>query len=241
MKTIKCSIVIPAYCEDEAIINVLNRIESEVSINFECLIVTDTDSDPTNLIVESYANLYPRFRISINNFGPGPARAIKWGISESTSDYIVVTMADGSDDPADISKLVKLLDRGVVIAAASRYMPGGQQVGAPLLKSFLSKFAGLSLYYFRRVGTRDATNSFKAYKKEFINLVGIESENGFELGLELIAKAKRLKLPVAEIPTIWIERDKGASNFKLLRWLPKYLRWYFYAFGLGKKIQERTI
>lgn len=240
MNTIKCSIVIPAYHENEAIISVLNRIESEVSINFECLIVTDTDSDPTNLVVNSYAKSDQRFKIVINDSGPGPAQAIKWGISQSSSDYIVVTMADGSDDPADISKLVKLLDRGVVIAAASRYMPGGQQVGAPFVKSLLSKFAGLSLYYLRRVGTRDATNSYKAYNKEFIDLVGIESENGFELGLELVAKAKRLKLPVAEIPTIWIEREKGVSNFKIMKWLPKYLKWYFYAFGLGKTVKKGT-
>jgi hypothetical protein len=127
----------------------------------------------------------------------------------------------------------------VVIAAASRYMAGGQQVGAPFLKSTLSRMAGLSLFYLKRVGTKDATNSFKGYNKQFIHQVGIESSDGFEIGLELVAKARRLKLPVAEIPTIWIERDQGVSNFKIMKWLPKYMKWYFVALGLRKvKLRE---
>ena len=36
---------------------------------------------------------------------------------------------------------------------------------------------------------------------------------------------------MAEIPTIWLDRADGASNFKLTKWIPRYLRWYCYAFG----------
>jgi dolichol-phosphate mannosyltransferase len=99
------------------------------------------------------------------------------------------------------------------------------------MKGFLSRMAGLSLFWFARVGTRDATNSFKAYSKAFIESVGIDSDDGFEVGLELVAKAKRLRLPVAEVPTIWLDRQIGVSNFKLMKWLPRYLRWYRFAFG----------
>jgi len=143
----------------------------------------------------------------------------------------VVTMADGSDDPEQIDDLCKLVERGVVIACASRYMSGGQQIGGPFPKSLLSQLAGLSLYWFARVGTRDATNSYKAYATEFVHDVEIESDAGFEIGLELVAKARRLRLPVAEIPTIWLERLHGVSSFKILRWLPRYLHWYRFAFG----------
>jgi hypothetical protein len=61
--------------------------------------------------------------------------------------------------------------------------------------------------------------------------VGIESRDGFEIGIELIAKAKRLRRPVAELPTIWLDRQAGVSNFKIAQWIPKYLRWYRFAFG----------
>lgn len=239
MSSLKCSIVIPAYQEGISITAVLERINELVKVDFECLIVIDSIEDSTKKFVEEYGTRDPRYKIILNNIAPGPAHAIKSGILQSSNNYIIVTMADGSDDPSDVDKLVKLLDRGVVIAAASRYMSGGQQVGAPFIKSFLSRMAGLSLFYLRRVGTKDVTNSFKGYNKVFIERVGIESTDGFEIGLELIAKARRLKLPVAEIPTIWIEREKGASNFKIMKWLPKYMKWYFVALGLKRiKLKE---
>ncbi|HEX8024811.1 MAG TPA: hypothetical protein VF484_01270, partial [Candidatus Limnocylindrales bacterium] len=90
---------------------------------------------------------------------------------------------------------------------------------------------GRTLRWFARVGTRDATNSFKAYDTEFVRQVGIESRTGFEIGLELTAKATRLRLPVAEIPTIWLDRRLGESHFDLGRFMPSYLKWYFFAFG----------
>jgi dolichol-phosphate mannosyltransferase len=104
-------------------------------------------------------------------------------------------------------------------------------VGGPAFKGFLSRLAGRSLQWLVRVGTRDATNSFKAYSKDFVRSVGIHSDSGFEVGLELVAKARRLRLPVAEVPTIWLDRAIGASNFRLMAWIPRYLRWYVFAFG----------
>jgi dolichol-phosphate mannosyltransferase len=100
-----------------------------------------------------------------------------------------------------------------------------------VIKRLMSRFAGLSLYWVARVGTRDATNSFKAYDRDFVREVGIESDTGFELGLELVAKARRHRRPVAELPTIWLDRTEGQSNFQVWAWLPRYLRWYRYAFG----------
>jgi dolichol-phosphate mannosyltransferase len=117
-------------------------------------------------------------------------------------------------------------------------MPGGQQVGGPRFKGFLSRTAGSSLQLLTNAGTRDATNSFKAYSKHFVTDVGIDSRDGFEIGLELTAKARRMRLPVAEIPTIWLDRQFGESNFKLTQWIPKYLKWYWFAFGRRLTLAE---
>jgi dolichol-phosphate mannosyltransferase len=89
------------------------------------------------------------------------------------------------------------------------------------------------------VGTRDATNSCKAYSSAFVREVGIDSDSGFEIGIELVAKARRRRLPVAEIPTIWLQRDYGSSNFQVARWLPQYLHWYWYAFGPKLEVEPR--
>ena len=182
----------------------------------------------------------PRIKVVnlISGYGPGPANAIRFGIDSAETDIVVITMADGSDDPRDVDDLILLIERGCSIAVASRYMPGGQQIGGPKFKKFLSKNASRVLRLFAGVNTHDATNSFKAYSMSFLQEVKIESRNGFEVGLELIAKAHRNKLLIAEIPTIWINRLVGESSFRIRHWLPYYLYWFFYAFGLKLKPKD---
>jgi glycosyltransferase involved in cell wall biosynthesis len=225
------SVVVPAYNEGRDVVPVLDRLFDAVRLPCEVLVVVDHDGDTTVPVVAEYARKEPRIRCVVNRYGPGPANAIRYGIDEAAAPVAVVTMADGCDDPRQIDDLARLVDRGVAVAAASRYMAGGQQVGGPVLKGMLSKLAGRSLRFLAHTGTQDATNSFKAYSTEFVRAVGIDSREGFEIGIELTAKAKRMGLPVAEIPTIWLDRQAGVSNFKVARWLPVYLRWYRFAFG----------
>ena len=227
----RVSVVIPAYNETDSIIPTLERIASAVSLTNEILVVVDSPDDRTIPVVHANADRFPTVRVLVQTYGRGPANAIRFGIDQAAAPCAVVTMADGSDDPQAIDDLARLVERGCVIAAASRYMPGGQQIGGPRLKKLMSQTAGASLHLLAGVGTRDATNSFKAYSTQFVRSVGIESRDGFEIGIELVAKARRLRLPIAEIPTIWLDRDAGISNFQLRKWLPKYLHWYRFAYG----------
>lgn len=224
----RVSVVIPAYQEGSSVIPVLDRILESVTLPCEILVVVDLPDDSTIPYASSYG---PQVRVLLNDYGRGPANAIRYGFDHASAPVVVVTMADGSDDPRQIDELTRLVERGVVIAAASRYMPGGMQVGGPFIKRSLSRLAGRTLYLLARVGTRDATNSFKAYNHAFVDRVGIESRDGFEIGLELTAKARRLRLPVAEMPTVWLDRAEDESNFRLSEWVPKYLHWYWHAFG----------
>ena len=227
----RVSVVIPAYNEGDHILPVLDRIFEAVHLPCEVLVVVDFAEDTTVPVVDEYSLKEPRLRCVVSSYGRGPANAIRFGIDAAAAPVAVVTMADGCDDPRQIDDLARLVDRGVAVAAASRYMPGGQQVGGPGLKGMMSKSAGRSLRLFAHIGTRDATNSFKAYSTEFVRSVGIDSRDGFELGIELTAKARRMRLPVAEIPTIWLDRQAGVSNFRVAKWIPGYLRWYRFAFG----------
>jgi glycosyltransferase involved in cell wall biosynthesis len=217
--------------EADEIVACLDRILEAVTLSCEVLVVFDRLDDSTVPYIDEYRARDARVRAVHNTVAPGPAQAIRFGIRAATAPVVVVTMADGSDDPAQIDQLSRLVERGVAVAAASRYSKTGQQVGGPMFKGLLSRIAGLSLYHLARVGTRDATNSFKAYSTEFVNRVGIDSDRGFEIGIELVAKARRHRLPVAEVPTIWLDRATGESNFKLWAWIPRYLHWYLYAFG----------
>ena len=48
-----------------------------------------------------------------------------------------------------------------------------------------------------------------------------------KIAMELTLKAYLAGMRVTEVPSVWTDRANGKSNFKLMRWLPKYLRWYF--------------
>lgn len=235
MSRLRASLIVPARNEDRLIGVFLERIAENVNLDIEVLIVVDSPQDSTLSALKVNKNNRFSVRPIVSNIGIGPANAIKFGIASAKSEIVIITMADGSDDPRNIEDLIRLIERGCVVATASRYMPGGQQIGGPRLKKFLSLNASRILKVVGGLGVHDATNSFKGYSLPFIKSVGIESEHGFEIGLELIAKAHRRKLLIAEVPTIWIDREIGISNFKLKKWLPHYLKWFFYAFG--KKIR----
>jgi len=234
----RVTVVVTAKDEGDAIMAALSRIGEAVTLPCEILVVCDSLDDTTVPWAHKYAEEDRRARLVINEYGPGPARAIRAGFDAANADVVVVTMADGCDDPQQIDQLTRLVERGVVVAAASRYSKGGQQVGGPMLKGLMSRTAGASLRVLARVGTWDPTNSFKAYDRNFVQEVGIHSDKGFEVGLELVAKARRLRRPVAELPTIWLDRTFGVSHFKIAKWLPAYLRWYRFAFGPQLSVPE---
>ena len=85
------------------------------------------------------------------------------------------------------------------------------------------------LHYFIKIGTHDASNGFRLFSRRVLEHFTIESKKGFTYSIELLVKAHRLNFSIQEIPSIWIERTKGNSRFKVFSWLPTYIRWVFYA------------
>ncbi len=218
------SIIIPCKDEEDNINNVLHGIFKSLKEDTEVIVVVDDVKDST---IKNLSYNTENLRTMINDYGPGPANAIKYGIENSLGDSICVFMGDGSDDPDQIEELFSLINRGVSVAVATRYSRGGQYVGNSTLKYLLSRLSGVILYYLFFIKTKDPTNMFKAYDKSFLNSVEIESKNGFTLGLEMVVKAKLQKKRIAEIPTIWIDRDFGESKFSISKFLPSYLYWVF--------------
>jgi glycosyltransferase involved in cell wall biosynthesis len=227
--TLELSIVIPVYNEPKNISPTLQRIEDEVRTPHEVLVVYDFEADTTVPIVRALQARMPSVRLHRNEFGRGVLNAMRAGLAAAEGDFVLISMADGSDEMDRVDEMVTLGRSGADLVAGSRYMRGGRQVGGPLLKRTLSRAAGLSLHWFAGVPIHDATNNFKLYRRSFLRSVEIESTGGFELALELTAKAVRNRRVLAEVPTTWRDRTAGESRFDLRAWLPKYLRWYVYA------------
>jgi dolichol-phosphate mannosyltransferase len=224
------SIVVPVYNEGEAVAPVLRALTAAVTTPHEILVVYDFDGDTTVPVVDRLSQDLPAIRGHRNAIGRGVLNAMRSGIAASSGDYVLISMADGSDEPHVVDPMVRLARDGADVVAASRYMRGGGQVGGPLVKRLMSRAAGLSLHWLGGVQTHDPTNNFKLYSRRFLDSVTIESGAGFELALELTVKATLAGRRVAEVPTTWRDRTAGQSNFQLRTWLPHYLHWYFVAF-----------
>jgi glycosyltransferase involved in cell wall biosynthesis len=224
------SIVIPVYNEPDNIEATLRTIEAQVRTPHEILVVYDFDEDTTVPVVQRLLPDLPSVRLHRNEIGRGVLKAMRSGIAAAESPLVLITMADGSDEMDRVDEMVRLAQDGAAVVAGSRYMKGGHQVGGPLLKRTMSRMAGLSLHHIGRVPIHDATNNFKLYRRDFLDTVTIESTGGFELALELTAKATLAGRRLAEVPTTWRDRSAGESNFNLRGWLPKYLRWYVYLY-----------
>ena len=229
METPELAIVLPVYNEGEAVAPVLRAMAADVRTPHELVVVYDFDGDSTVPVVARLAEEIPGLRGLRNDLGRGVLNAMKAGIAGTSAPYVLISMADGSDEPAIVDSMVELARAGADVVAASRYMRGGHQVGGPLLKRLMSRAAGLSLYRLAGVPTHDPTNNFKLYSRRFLDSVAIESTAGFELALELTVKATLAGRNVAEVPTTWRDRTAGRSNFKLRKWLPHYLHWYWVA------------
>ena len=224
------SVVLPVFNEGETVEPVLRALDSAISTPHELIVVWDFYGDTTRPVVERLMGEMPALGGLRNDLGRGVLNAMKAGIGASKGEFVLISMADGSDEPDVVDSMVALAREGADVVAASRYMPGGGQIGGPLAKRLMSRAAGLTLHWFAGVPTHDPTNNFKLYRRTFLDATQIESTAGFELALELTVKATLAGRRVAEVPTTWRDRTAGQSNFKLRKWLPHYLRWYAVAF-----------
>ena len=236
---IELSIVLPVYNEGEAVATVIRALARNVHARCEIIVVYDFDGDTTVPVARALAAELAEVRPLRNDFGRGVLNAMMAGIAAARGPYILVSMADGSDEPEVIDGMVALARDGADLVAGSRYMKGGHQIGGPVLKRLMSRAAGLSLHWFAGVPIHDPTSNFKLYSRRFLDSVTIESAAGFELALELSVKATLARRRVAEVPTTWRDRTSGKSNFKLRKWLPNYLHWYFVAMGARFRPRRR--
>jgi glycosyltransferase involved in cell wall biosynthesis len=223
------SILIPVYNEGKNIGLTLAEIEGRVKTPYKILIVYDFDEDDTLPVIKGSVDKNDSIVLLKNKYGRGVLNAIKTGFEAVDEGVILVTMADLSDDLSKVDEMFEKINEGYDIVCGSRYMKGGEQKGGPWFKKLLSRTAGISLHFLTGLPTRDVTNSFKMYTKKVLDDIEIESQGGFEIGMEVVIKAFQKGYRIKEVPSSWHDREKGKTRFKLWKWLPKYMKWYLFA------------
>jgi len=226
------NLIVPVYNEAENFPNLIREVERLVPRPFSLNVVYDFDADTTVPVAREHMFTRPWLQLVKNRY-KGVVGALRTGFEHVGTGPALVVMADLSDDLAGIPRMMDQYRAGARVVCPSRYCPQGRQIGGPWLKKTMSRAAGISLNLLVRFPTRDATNNFRLYDAALVNQLKIESEGGFELALELTAKAFRHGVKIGETPTTWRDRVAGESRFNMRKWLPKYAYWYGYALLAG--------
>jgi glycosyltransferase involved in cell wall biosynthesis len=225
-------IVIPVYNEGENIVGVLRALARVVKTPARVLICYDRDDDDTLPAVRGHPETYQGLPVEfVRNHGRGAHSAVMAGFAASTAPLIVVYPADDDFNPGILDRMAEQARQGCDIVCASRFMPGGTMQGCPWFKAVLVRSAAFSLYHLARLPTHDPTSGFRLFSRKVIDRIAVESDQGFCYSIELLVKAHRLGWRIGEVPALWFERKHGTSRFRVLKWLPAYLRWFFYAFA----------
>ena len=232
------NIIIPVYNEGENLIKVINHLKKNVKANYQILICYDDDSDNLFQYMNEILNINKNIKLIKNNYH-GPCGAVKTGLEKSETNAMIVYPADDLINGNILDDMYTLYLKGYDIVAPSRFMKGGSMKNCPLIKEIIVRFASFTVFKLSSIPVEDASNGFRLFSKKIINRFNIESELGFAYSLELLVKAERNGYKIKQIPSQWLEREIGSSNFKIFKWLKQYLKWYFYGlltnFVINKK------
>jgi dolichol-phosphate mannosyltransferase len=232
------TVVIPVYNEGDNIGPTLDRLERTVPVPHEVLIVYDFDGDTTLPVVRPRLDDHLHWRLIKNDVARGPSGALRTGFQQARGGRVLVVMADLCDDLSQIDQLLSLVPAVADVACPSRYCKGGrQEFQGGGLKLWAPKTAGRLLRLFAGLPTSDPTNSFKLYSKRLLDDLRLTSTVSFSVTIEIVAKAHCLGYRIIEIPTTWLDRQFGKSNFKVGRSLVTYFPWFCLMMLRGRLIR----
>ena len=218
------SIIIPCFNEEDNIKQTVESIKSKITVqDYEVILINDFSTDDTEKEIISICKNY-NFVKYYNNTKKGLGTAIEIGIENSNKIFVVILMADLSDNIMDLNLYYQNISSKKVDAVfGSRFLKNSSLEGYPLNKLFLNRFFNYVTKLFFWSDYNDFTNAFKIYRKEvLIKLKPFVSEN-FNIFLEIPLKIISRKYKYIIIPISWKNRKFGDSKFKIVELGSKYL------------------
>ena len=205
----RTSVVIPAKNESGNIGWVLDHLPAFVH---EVILVDGNSTDGT---VET-ARAIRKDIIVVNEERPGKGSALRAGFARATGDIIVMIDADGSMVPAEMRRMLYLLDDGFDFVKGSRFMAGGSSEDITWLRG-LGNHVLVSLVN-RLFGARftDLCYGFCGFHRTHLAALDLDSD-GFEIETEIVLHALKAQLNITEVPSLELERRSGASNLRTVR------------------------
>lgn len=186
------------------------------------LVVDGQSSDGTPDLVRGWADRVPVEIVSLRE-DRGLGGALDAGLRralEAGAGTVVTMDGDDSHDPATIPSLLDRLAEGADVVVASRFAPGGREVGVAVHRRLLSHGAGRFLRTLFPTGeVRDYSSGFRAYRASALERVqdaygSIVDERGFTCMLELLLRLRSVDARAAEVPLV-LRYDLKRSESKM--------------------------
>lgn len=203
----KVSIIIPAYNEAKTITDVLVKVSNQNYPGWdkEIIVVDDGSGDDSKIKIQS-AKLQLKIenlKLIIHDKNRGKGTAVKTGIEAATGDAVIVQDADLEYDPADIELLLTEMAKGADIVYGSRNLhPERRGYSHYVMGSKILDWLVDLLFW---TNLTDVYTCYKLFRREAIKKINIQSR-GFELEMELTAKALKLGYKITEVPIHYYPR-----------------------------------
>ncbi len=229
----KLSVVIPAYNEEETIIETVEGLVSTLTreeIDHEVIVVDDSSTDRTVAVLRDLSAAHPQVRCLPSPYRNGFGFAVRAGLEAFEGDAVAIVMADGSDSPGDLVSYQRLLEEGYECAFGSRFIHGSTVLDYPRSKLIMNRIVNFGIRVLFRHGYNDTTNAFKAYRREVIESVQPFLSHHFNLTVELPLKAVVRGYSYGIVPISWTNRKAGVSKLRLNEMGSRYLFIVLYVF-----------
>ncbi|UWG96916.1 glycosyltransferase family 2 protein [Dehalobacter sp. DCM] len=223
----KVMIGLPAYNEAGGILNLLKSITAFRSISqyeIQVVVVDDGSKDSTAQIVETYSREHDHVTLVRHSGNKGLGEAVKtimhYAITHLKDNDVLVTMdADNTHNPLLIESMVTTLDkRDLDLVVASRFTPGGYELGLKTLRKLFSRGAMIFFKVFFPIrNMNDYSSGYRAYRVKTIKQAqtrwrDLITTNGFDCMAEIAAKFSRMEIKAAEVPLVLNYQQKEGSS-----------------------------
>jgi dolichol-phosphate mannosyltransferase len=207
--------VIPTYQEADNLAWVVGRLRA-AQPDVDVLGVDDGSPDGTGDIADGLAAADPAVRVVHRTAKAGLGAAYLHGFRvalDAGYDVVGEMDADGSHQPEELHRLLDAL-RSADLVIGSRWVPGGSVVNWPLSREALSRGGNFYVRLLLGIKVRDATAGYRLFRRATLDKIDLSTvqSTGYVFQTELVTRALRAGLTVAEVPVEFIERVRGASK-----------------------------
>ena len=191
-------IIIPCYNEVDTIELIIKKIQEELKIEKEIIVVDDFSSDGSRNKIDKIKDNY-NLKIILNEKNFGKGYSLRQGIQLSSGDIIIIQDADLEYDPKDYKRLLEpILEDKADVVYGSRFIGSEKRrvlyfwhsVGNSILTTLSNMMSNLNL--------SDMENSYKVFKSHIIKNLNLE-ENRFGFEPEVTAKIAKQNLRIYEV------------------------------------------